>query len=295
METVESNFLSSGTTCAGTLYLPDGDKPPVVVMAHGFGAERTFGLPAYAERFVDRGLAVFLFDYRNFGDSGGEPRNLVSPRRHVKDWGAAISHVRALREIDSRKIGLWGTSFSGGHALVAAARYAPVSAVVSQVPFVDGIAVAMNFNIGFVLEATVHALRDVARAVTFRAPHYVPIVEDPGKFGLMNTPDSKPGYMALVPEDTLWENRAPARIGLTLLAYRPVHYAKLIENPVLIVGAEKDSLVPPASVAKAASKLKNCKFVSLPVGHFDVYVGDEFERVVGLEGDFLVEHLGVGD
>jgi len=295
MEKVESNFLSRGTTCAGTLFLPDTGKPPVVVMAHGFGAERTFRLPAYAERFVDRGLAVFLFDYRNFGDSDGEPRNLVSPRRHVADWGAAISHVRTLREIDSRRIGLWGTSFSGGHALVAAARYAPVSAAVSQVPFVDGVAVAMNFTIGFVLEATLHALKDFLRALTFRAPHYVPIVADPGTFGLMNTPDSKPGYTALVPEGTRWENKAPARIGLTLLVYRPIRYAKHIDNPVLILGAEKDSLVPQASVARAAGRRKNCRLVSLPVGHFDVYVGDEFERVVELEGDFLVEHLGVSD
>ena len=149
----------------------------------------------------------------------------------------------------------------------------------------------MGFNIRFVLEATVHALRDVARAATFRSPHYVPIVEDPRRFGLMNTPDSKPGYMALVPEGSSWKNECPARIGLALLAYRPTMYAKRIGCPVLIVGADKDTLVPQPSVKKAASKCEDARLVSLPVGHFDVYVGEEFERVVELEGDFLVERL----
>ena len=92
----------------------------MVIMAHGFGAERTFGLPAYAERFLQRGMAAFLFDYRNFGDSDGEPRNLVSNHRHIKDWEAAVAHVRGLPDIDTEKIALWGSSYSGGHVIVTA-------------------------------------------------------------------------------------------------------------------------------------------------------------------------------
>jgi hypothetical protein len=65
-------------------------------MAHGFGAERTFGLEPFAERFAQAGLAAFVFDYRCFGDSEGQPRNLVSPRRHLQDWEAALSYVKGL-------------------------------------------------------------------------------------------------------------------------------------------------------------------------------------------------------
>ena len=110
----ESTFLSHGIRCQGTFLLPHSESPqPVVVMAHGLAAERNFRLPAYAERFAAAGLAVFYFDYRNFGDSHGNPRNLVSPFRHVQDWLAAIEHVRTLPAINANRIGLWGSSFGG--------------------------------------------------------------------------------------------------------------------------------------------------------------------------------------
>ena len=54
-------FRSGDTDCAGTLYLPpDSERPPVVVMGHGLGAQQDFRLPAFAERFVERGLASVL-------------------------------------------------------------------------------------------------------------------------------------------------------------------------------------------------------------------------------------------
>ena len=90
---------------------------PLVLMAHGFAAEKSFGLIPYAEQFVRRGLAVMLFDYRHFGGSGGEPRNLVSCRRQRQDWQAALDFARRLPGIDAAKIALWGSSFSGGHVV----------------------------------------------------------------------------------------------------------------------------------------------------------------------------------
>ena len=84
MRTIDRDFESRGTRCAGTLYLPDSaERPPVIVLAHGFGAERAWGLPAFAARFVEAGFASFLFDYRGFGDSDGEPRYHVDARRHL--------------------------------------------------------------------------------------------------------------------------------------------------------------------------------------------------------------------
>jgi alpha-beta hydrolase superfamily lysophospholipase len=85
-------FISHGERCAAWLYRPDAvEKPPLVIMAHGFGALRTFRLEPFAEKFVNQGIAVLLFDYRGFGTSEGYPRSLISPKKHIQDWHSAIA------------------------------------------------------------------------------------------------------------------------------------------------------------------------------------------------------------
>ena len=291
MKRIDSDFISHGVRCAAWLFLPEAKNPPVVVMAHGFGAERTFRLPAFAEKFCAAGLAVFLFDYRGFGDSDGEPRNLISPPMHLEDWKTAIDHVRARPEVNAQKIALWGSSFSGGHVLVTAATVPGISAVVAQVPFVDGVATAMRYPFLFQLKGTAHGLLDLLTIISGRPPHHVPIVGKPDEFALMNTPECWPGVMSILPPNQVMKNFAPARIALTLPLYRPINYAANIPCPVMIVRAEKDSLIPPEAVGKTAAKIKNVKLVSLPVGHFEVYTGELFEKVSALEAGFLAQNL----
>ena len=62
--------------------------------AHGIAGQKDMGLEPFAELFASKGMAVLLFDYRNFGGSEGEPRNWVSPKRHLQDWDAALDYVR---------------------------------------------------------------------------------------------------------------------------------------------------------------------------------------------------------
>ena len=288
----DHDFKSGKTRCAGWLYRPHGaSRPPVVVMAHGFGAQRDFGLPPYAERFAAMGMAVFLFDYRNFGASDGEPRNLVNPWRHLKDWESALAYVRDLPDIDTARIGLWGSSYSGGHVIVTASRDPGVAAISVQVPFVDGPTSALMTGTRTIIQATVAGVKDLLRAVSFRDPYYVPIVSDPEVFGVMNSPECKPGYMAIVPEDCDWSNECPARAVLELLLYRPMSHAREVECPALVIMGEKDPLIYPPAVEKTASRMREVTLVHLPVGHFDVYVGDWFERVVETQADFLSRHL----
>jgi dienelactone hydrolase len=288
----DSDFISQGTRCAGWLYRPEGvSRPPIVIMAHGFGAEKTFGLPAYAERFLERGMATFLFDYRNFGGSDGEPRNLVSNHRHLKDWEAAVAHVRGLSDIDTDRIALWGSSYSGGHVIVTAANVPGITAIISQVPFVDGLTTALMVSPMHVMRAVVAGIKDVASMVTGGVPHCVPVVGDPDTFALMNTPDALPGFMAILPEDSDWKNECPARISLELTLYRPVAHARKVKCPALVILAERDSLIHPKSVERTASRMREVTLIHMDVGHFDVYVGDVFEKVAGIEADFLSRHL----
>ncbi|CAM9559813.1 unnamed protein product [Choristocarpus tenellus] len=132
-------FVSEGVRCHAWLYLPtssnapadrEGNEPsekkapPVVILAHGMGAQKDFGLPTYAEAFANRGLASFVFDYRSFGGSDGMPRHLVHPWKHIQDYQSALAHVRSSGldgRVDTSRLGLWGTSFAGGHVLEVAA------------------------------------------------------------------------------------------------------------------------------------------------------------------------------
>lgn len=298
METTREDhtFESQGVTCAGWLYRPsDADNPPVVVMAHGFGGERTWRLPAFAERFAERGIAAFVFDYRTFGASSGTPRHLIDPFRHRRDWLAALDYVRSLSAVDAERIGLWGTSFSGGHVVDVASRVDDVRAVVAQVPFSDGPRTALHLlrrgGLDY-LEASVTAgLRDAWRAIRGRDPYYIPLVGTPDEFALLNTPDAVRGVEALIPDEEAWENRCAARVSFTVLGYRPITRASDVDAPVFVAQATNDSILPASTVDRLVESLNDVERVRYPLGHFDAYVGAAFEEVVDREGRFLERHL----
>ena len=133
-------FASEGTTVRGWFFTPDeGDGPfPVVVMAGGWCYVKELVQPRYARYFVEAGFAVLLFDYRNFGSSDGARRQHIDPNMQIEDYRNAISYVEGLPEVDPRRIGIWGLSYSGGHVLVVGATDPRVACVSSQIPVVDG-------------------------------------------------------------------------------------------------------------------------------------------------------------
>src|SRR5437762_1617239 len=166
-------FPSAGDECRAWLFMPDAERPPLVILGHGLGATREYGLEPYAERFADAGIAALVFTYRHFGDSGGQPRQLLDIERQLGDWAAALSHARSLDGFDTNRVALWGTSFAGGHVIEAAARDqvggrrkgrvgdpGAVAAVVSQCPFTDGLAATRAASPRSLARAMVPALRD---------------------------------------------------------------------------------------------------------------------------------------
>lgn len=290
------SFSSAGTSCRGELFLPTAvDEPPVVVMAHGFGGERTWRLPAFARRFADHGLAALVFDYRTFGDSDGTPRNQIRPRQQLEDWRAALAHARSRDDIDGDRLGLWGTSFSGGHVITTAARDPDVSAAVAQVPFTDGLATAATLirrgGVSYVRGAVAGSLTDLTRAATGRDPNYVPLVGDPDEFAVLNTPDAKPGFESIVPDGATVRNACPGRILATVPLYRPITAASEVSCPVFVTAATRDTIISPWTVERLVSKLDDVERIRLPVGHFDVYQGATFEHVVDRQSAFLERQL----
>ncbi|WP_254767891.1 alpha/beta hydrolase [Salinilacihabitans rarus] len=289
-------FRSDGETCRGDLFLPDdAADPPVVVLAHGFGGERTWRLPAYARRFAERGVAAFVFDYRTFGDSGGRPRNLVSPRRQLADWRAAVAHVRGRDDVDGDRLALWGTSLSGGHVITTAARDGDVAAVVAQVPFGDGLATVAGAlrrgGASYAREAVAGALRDLPRALLGRDPHYVPIVDEGEGFGVLNAPDARAAIEALVPAGEEFRNEVPGRVAATVPFYRPVSEAGDVDCPTFVAEAARDRIVPPWTVRRLVARLDDVERLRLPGGHFDVYTPPAFDRLVDRQAAFLSRHL----
>lgn len=292
MKKIKSGFVSKGIRCDGDLYLPEGvNDPPVIIMAHGLSAVKAFRLPAFAERFVERGMATFLFDYRTFGRSDGEPRHVVNPFHHVQDWLAAITHVRHLLEIDSSRIALWGTSFSGGHVIIAAAKDSGIKAMVSQVPFVSGFSSIRVRSIPDIILATWYGMIDYMKTAFGLPPHYSPAIARPGSFAAMNSEESYPGFRSIIPAGSDWENKMTSRAFILLAFYYPIYYAKKVKVPVLLIGGKKDSLVPFSAVQKTADRLSECEFVALDCNHFDPYTGARFEQSIKIQIDFLERKL----
>ncbi|RKP47187.1 alpha/beta fold hydrolase [Pararobbsia silviterrae] len=292
---VHTSFESRGERCAGTLLLPAGRaRPPVIVMAHGFGAPRAAGLLAFAERFVAEGYAAYVFDYRNFGDSDGEPRHWVSPRRHLQDWSAAVAHVRSLSQIDAARIVLWGTSFSGGHVIRTAAFDREIRAVVAQVPHVSGLVSLMRTPIGLSLRMTLAAMRDIVGSV-FGKPHYSPIVGQPGELAALTGDDASHGYVRLLPAGMPWDNRMLSRVFLEVPLYSPIRHARRVSAPTLIVAGRRDTITPAHAARRAAQRMRNGEFHLVDGNHFQMHLHDEhaFATNIAIQIDFLRRHLGV--
>jgi dienelactone hydrolase len=235
-------------------------------------------------------MHAVIFDYRHFGRSDGEPRQLLSIRRQLNDWTSAVAFTRTMEGVDPMRVALFGTSFSGGYVVEVAVRDGNVAAVVSQCPMMDGLAAVLNHlryaGTGCLLRLTWSGLRDLARSLTGREPHMVPIVGPPGSQAAMSAPDVEPGYRAIVPPD--FRNEVCARIVLTVGMYRPGRKASQLPCPILIQICEKDS-VAPAKAAEAVAQRAGARAEvrRYPIGHFDIYVGDDFERSVAHQVEFL--------
>lgn len=301
MDRVDVRFPSGDDACAAWLYRPpDLERPPLVILAHGLGGVKEMRLDAYAERFLEAGLGALVFDYRNFGASGGEPRQLLDIERQLADWAAALAYARGLPDVDGERIALWGTSFSGGHVLEAAARDGKsasttrVAAVVSQCPFTDGPASLLEIRPSTTAKLTARGLRDLLAAVRGRPPVLIPLVGTPGSTALMTAPDAKPGYEALIPPGFDHKEEVSARIGVRVGLYRPGRAARRIASPVLFCLCEADSVAPARTASRHAARAPRAEVKSYPCGHFDIYRGDHFERAVSDQTEFLVRHLTAG-
>jgi len=291
---------------------------PVVVMSHGIGGQKDMGLMRYGEEFVKSGYAVLLFDYRHFGGSytlkPAPFRNFIHPWNHYEDIKVVVEYVKANGlgsfPVDSDKIVLWGTSFAGGHVIMAASELPPnsVSAVISQVPHLNGKeatkqAIASRGLIQSIRVVLI-GLADIilSQVLQVSPPLYVKIAgsKESQEIGYMSlTTEQLDLYYSKHPKKYLggWKNLAPARTLLLLSLYNPMKKLKNYSAaPVLFITAKQDDLCPPKFVTDSIADAKKhgvnlFSHLQVDTNHFGVYGGDHFEQAVSEMKSFLQKHL----
>jgi uncharacterized protein len=296
VDTREVSFTSGGERCAGTLFLPEGSsgpdaRVPVVVLAHGFTATRRDSLPQFAERFAENGMAALTFDYRGFGDSGGDERQVVSIRRELEDVASAISFARSLEETDPERLALWGSSYGGGLAFETAAGDPSIRCAIAQVPFADGFSMLGATPPLTAAKLTGKALADLVARKRGRDRVMVPAAGRPGTLAAMTSADALPGFEAITPPDSTHENRVAAAIALETLRWRPGRNASAIRCPLLVQVAARDADTPVSPAVKAAGEAPRGEVKSYDCGHFGVYLDPTYEQVVTDQVAFLHKNL----
>jgi len=271
---------SDGARLHGWLYRPrpaDDTRPcPLVVMSHGFSAVKDMRLDPFARAFVAAGLAVWVYDHRNFGASEGTPRGEIDAWAQVSDMRDAITFAQMLPGIDAARIGLWGTSFSGGHVLTVAGIDRRVTCAVAQVPFISGSATVAGSIRPDILatEVTRGFEADRQRRMRGEAPLRLPVVSaDPATPAALPTIDSWDGFHAIGADAPAWSNSITLRSLDNAASYEPIaHIARIAPTPLLMIVARADWLTPTAGQLAAYELARQPKALELiEGGHFAAY------------------------
>jgi hypothetical protein len=280
-----TSFESKGLKCSVTFYTPDqvasGERCPAIVMAHGIGLTKEMGLPQFAEFFVQAGFVVSLFDYRYQGASEGEPRGQMLPTEQQEDFRNAITWTQLQNEVDPERIGLWGFSYSGGHALHLAAFDPRVKAIVAQMPTVNAFLISRRVASPLELDELTKMLSlDRIKRYQTSQVSYLPLVAPPGQPCFLATPDAFNWVESTKSaSEGRWENRISFESIEHCLYYEPVpHLEAIFPTPLCLITGEKDFLSPADLTADVHARAMEPKSLTiLKGGHFDGFQGEGFE------------------
>ena len=289
-------FDADGTTLRGWLYTPDtvSEPYPTVVMAHGFSGVKEMGLDDYAEVFARAGLAVVVYDNRNLGASDGEPRFEIDPNAQMRDYGHAITYAASQSVVDGNRIGVWGTSYTGGLVLIAAAIDRRVKCVVCQVPYLHGLETMEQVT---PLEGIKHVYRMIDEERKSRAagnpPNTIPVyTDDPAKPETSAARLTAAFFDKFVSKGVAWENKFTIRSLEMRLEYDAVAFIDRVSpTPLLMIVAADDNITPTAISLRAYERaLAPKKLVIIEGHHYRAYL-DAFSESSEAARDWFVAHL----
>lgn len=289
-------FNAEGPTLRGWHYQPDtGTGPfPTIVMAHGSAAVKEQYLDRYAEVFAAAGLGSIVYDHRNFGASDGTPRQEIDPVQQMRDYRHAITYATSLPSVDRSRIGVWGTSLSGGHALMVSAIDRRVKCVVAQVPTISGSANAMRRTRSDLMAAS-RARFDADRERRFagEAPGTMPLVAEDPQTPCFNTgADAWAFFQEALKVAPHRKNEITLRSAEMAREYEPGSYvARISPTPLLMIVGSRDTLTATDLALDAyARALEPKKLVIFDGGHYDPYV-NVFDVSSSAARDWFVTHL----
>ena len=302
-DVAEVEFDAEGVTLRGWLYHPQSaaSAAPIVIMAHGYNCLKEFYLDKYATAIASAGLFVLCYDHRNFGDSDGEPRQELDPWVKVRDYRHAITFAQTLDGVDADPVGLWGSSYAGGHVLVVAAVDRRVGCVVSQVPTISGWQTTLRRTPPPAL-ASRRREYSADRLERFRGgvPKTVPMVADPAEGGPAShaSADAWEFFTGknAPPEDQWrfrkWRDELTLRWREMYSEYEPGSFIERIgPTPLLMIVGDRDVVCPTDLALDAFNRGREPKRLELyPGGHFSAYT-DQFERAARAATDWFTEHL----
>ena len=290
--------VEGGDRLRGWLFQPEVEvgPHPAISMAHGYAGVKEHGLERFARVFAEAGFVVLLHDHRNFGSSDGALRHDIDPWRQIADWRRAISFLESLPEVDPNRIGVWGTSYAGGHVLVLGATDRRIRAVVSQVPTISGYEQGLR-RVPPDAIAALERLFDEDERAQFRgeAPHRQQVVsDDPSVPASYRTKDAISFYLQPLPLGA-WTNEVTVRSGRLAKTYEPGAWiARVSPTPLLMVVALADHITLSDLGLRAYEQaLEPKKLVTIEGGHFDAYLG-QFATVSGAAVSWFRQHLNRG-
>lgn len=299
-ERIEVRFRSADSECAGVLFLPPGAGShtahlPAVCLAPGLGWLKEMGLFEYAVALAGAGIAALAFDYRHYGQSGGQPREHLVPSAQIEDYREALTYLARRPEIDPQRLGIWGVSFSGGHVLQVAAYDRRVRAVAAVTPAVDVHAMVRGRLPPAVDERLVHRFAEERRRLQETGEHtYLPLAAVDRKHGaLMGTVSHAWQERMQATLAPTFRNRITADSVERMFEHAPgLHIARISPTPLLMILASQDQEVPGDVVRAAFARAGEPKrMVEVDCDHYGVY--DEATRapIVAASVGFFREHL----
>jgi uncharacterized protein len=293
-------FTSQGLRLAGDLRIPTAspyDGPgglPALVFTGPLSGVKDQVVGNYATRLADEGFVTLAFDHRNFGDSGGEPRQHEDASGKLADLRDAVTYLTSRPEVDADRIGVVGVCLGGGYAVRAAAFDPRLRA---------GAGIGGAYNSPHRLHAQLGpggysgmlraAVDNLARETLGGEIAYVPAVNLDGP-ALMAGDEPYAYYGTERSHSAVWENRMTVDSRWQLLTLDSLGAAPLVDVPFLIVHGKTDDYCTPAGAQAAFDALGGPKEIEWleSENHIDIYDRPELvEPAVARTTEFFATHL----